>query len=702
MMELLQNVSSLRTRSLPVSAVFKLPNQHRAPPHSSRGGGLSSSRRPSKGLACGGGGGLGSSRGPSRAGSKESTTGCGGGNRRQSSERRRLSRLRIVTSAAPSAKASPHQSAHPSPNHSPSKKPENFMVDQLNLAVGSEPQDNAEAIDWAKWRVDFRIELLDKLTDLYERLSEDSEGLRFFHREDAAELATALSLPEDWLQLRLDDATVKSLTRFIELASTLTSECVQECPESFWREEQLEAIDGVFKKHSRNEELAMSRLVQAVEEIPCGDLKVGRTKLELVVVAVTKSVVSYNRRTRRRSVLQTGHRLSYNEFLVVATKICQTCRSEQRKADYEKELALQKDTSFSVLELDDLRQLHRAYLSLERRADEDTYSRLHRLLRLCDASELTEGDIQALREVVNHHCAVDHRYASSSKVAFETFVRWMADIFEIGLAGLHRREAVVGGRSGFVAAILQEAQAKRQQQYDSEREARQQQQQLDGVSDLSSLAFNLMEKSRGGSRKPSRRNTLVNLQVPQARRASTVSFAAAAHRLVSKERSPFASNAASRLGSRQTSRQTSRESMDPDSGGLEAVQTGVFTIHGLPTSETMLQRKPGRATSRDLSHGGAARGSVLLNPLGISGKRRESVRVVTPMRLEDLPDMIQQALASPLLTPRRRQGGANAQPSLLEAGRSRTSPLARGPQMKPVQDPEAVVAAAIARLMTTS
>jgi len=118
------------------------------------------------------------------------------------------------------------------------------------------------------------------------------------------------------------------------------------------------------------------------------------------------------------------------------------------------ERRLRDETGFSLSEVEDLRELHRAYLSLEPPGSVSAAANFAMLLRLCGVNSLSEDEQARLRKIIQ---ARFHEGLEKLHV----FGFCMHDIFAQQIGGLKRLQVPqstveLQGQTGFVATILRE------------------------------------------------------------------------------------------------------------------------------------------------------------------------------------------------------------------------------------------------------
>lgn len=273
------------------------------------------------------------------------------------------------------------------------------------------------------------------------------------------------------------------------------------------------------------------------------------------------------------------------------------------------------------MELEDLRELHDTYLSVQVQGNNGALPRLLTLFHICSVRDLRNDEVDILKETIAKNAAERIPGEDSSIVSFPTFMMWMRDVFkhQIGDLFWHHHNPLVPGpdRKGFSAAMLR---------------------------DHGRAAGVLSPKSNPPESLASTRRGSFDINVPHSRRSSNAtsttgalnlgkmfcisgvsSAVASRHNSIpkvtglehltaagSKVSTPMGRVKGSRMGSRWISRENSRGNSRSNSlvgdadtvGDLRSDQNhkAVFLMKGLPPQEAMLARKQYRAISVDLTN----------------------------------------------------------------------------------------------------
>eukprot|EP00747_Dinoflagellata_sp_TGD_P073101 gnl/TRDRNA2_/TRDRNA2_157754_c0_seq1.p1 gnl/TRDRNA2_/TRDRNA2_157754_c0~~gnl/TRDRNA2_/TRDRNA2_157754_c0_seq1.p1 ORF type:complete len:370 (+),score=69.31 gnl/TRDRNA2_/TRDRNA2_157754_c0_seq1:121-1230(+) len=273
-----------------------------------------------------------------------------------------------------------------------------------------------------------------------------------------------------------------------------------------------------------------------------------------------------------------GGALSLQEVVRIVTSALSMKERNSRLVEFTREREARRKAGFTPMEMEDLRELYNAYMSLEVEGKSNTVARLSKMFTACGRPTLSAEELSSLKDIVTN---TRRRPADSDSegaaASFDIFLQWMQEVFAQGIGGLQRPSSEctpmpslegLQGRHGFGVSMLRE---RLRRQADR------------GPSSPGGSSGGT--PSSGPSPKALRAGSLT-------KRSSRESYPAG--------RSRAASTNSSKTNSRFCSR---KESLKSDCTGVmgDAMSgDSVLNLKGLPPSEAMLARRQYRANSVDM------------------------------------------------------------------------------------------------------
>lgn len=340
-----------------------------------------------------------------------------------------------------------------------------------------------------EWRTEFPVEVLNQLTAAYESWR-DEDGLRTVSLRSLNHvLRYLLGWPSTVLQHVLEAPPperlcFQNLRDFLELVRHALEEAELEAPDVLWSEWDLNLVRESFRKYSSKTSNTMPvvNLFQAIEVLGFPELKMNTSDQQRWLAQITKAVLA--RKEHRKSPVEISRReswapppnaraglgahLTFRDFLRIASRALRDAEKENRRHEFQTECEVIRCSSFGVLQVEDMRELHGSFcalkISMVGKANCDT---MQELLQRITQQSVDSADLQKLRTLLRPTDAKgrESKEAQQEPVPFVTFLRWMRDIREMGIEGFSSLFGRRGSditmeelekRRGFHIAVLKE------------------------------------------------------------------------------------------------------------------------------------------------------------------------------------------------------------------------------------------------------
>mmetsp|Transcript_136532 Transcript_136532/g.254990 ORF Transcript_136532/g.254990 Transcript_136532/m.254990 type:complete len:1139 (-) Transcript_136532:8-3424(-) len=571
---------------------------------------------------------------------------------------------------------------------------------------------------WEEWRTDFPLEVLNVLADFYESFTGDSDGRRLisigqleavtsrvlgFPPKAVTQEAEAkgLAAPATPSSNFLPEVLFKSLPHFFLLIRGTVERVQNDEAEFLWSSDDLHQLAVIFHKHENaHGRLPVAHLFNVIADLGFEELNVSDVKQQKWLAGVTQSVIEKQNKFRGRQTItdpsQVGS-LTFQDLCRIVTAALHSKEKERRHMAFAAERRVRKQVGFSPIEMEDLRELHDTYLSVEVQGNNGALPRLITLFHICSVRELSHDEVDLLKDTIARNTAEQIPGEDPSMVSFPTFMLWMRDVFQnrIGDLQWHYHQSVVPGadRKGFAAAMLRDQCRAAGMTSPKASEA--------GSSSMVSTrrgSFDLSVPSRRSSgTSPGAFNLGKMLAMSQApssfsSRHNSISLQGGSKGSALGRVSRGSSRNNSRFNSRRGSRENSRSnSLFTDAADLatglkeqnDDAHKAVFLMKGLPPQEAMLARKQYRAISVDLSNAGTSVGPAAA--IANESKVSESTLSSKAPDEEKLPSISAQLAQQVQMRP-----GPSMKPEGQAPSKSRS--------VKQGLDPEMLVAGAVAKL----
>eukprot|EP00928_Gymnodinium_smaydae_P031661 TRINITY_DN23172_c0_g2_i1.p1 TRINITY_DN23172_c0_g2~~TRINITY_DN23172_c0_g2_i1.p1 ORF type:complete len:835 (+),score=200.61 TRINITY_DN23172_c0_g2_i1:93-2507(+) len=459
------------------------------------------------------------------------------------------------------------------------------------------------------WRAEFPLEKLTALACFYEELPRAEDGSRLLDRDQLQSLVTeVLELPNDAAKdtasiLRLEasrnsvvvyrctdgfgstltcparlaavespamgerfSVPISSLLRFLELARAIDLLASQEHAALLLEPPDRRKLESVFRHRAgQADRMQVANLFPAIADLNLDGFDVDKADHQkLVADAMQATLRGRNDRASIFSKSPTFGTMSFDDFIRVLSLTVRARAREERKIEFGHERRAHQETGFDQDEVEDLRELHAAYLGFAAEAGDDTVSPLKSLaslLRLCGQRELDESDARGLRRIVRR---VPPRTSpvTGATAPFDVFLLWMREVFASEIGGIKLKsqgddeevpQLPRPEKKSFVAALARER-ARFDELARSQREREEEEEQEQTFTYAKTLPA--VPDSKRGSRVPSPGESRVPSRAPSKQSNS---------RAPSKQTSARAPSRQSGLGggrrerAKALSRQTSRE-----------------------------------------------------------------------------------------------------------------------------------------------
>lgn len=480
---------------------------------------------------------------------------------------------------------------------------------------------------WEEWRAEFPLAVLDSLVKFYESCTPVGPlAQRIFSLVDLEKIAArvlgvpgrvvrtevhsqglldkavmAQALPECDSESAADAAAmgnpgeclVRSLPSFLSLFRSAIDRVESEDPGALWSAEDVQNISEVFQRHvtgpSGGQRVLLTSLWQFIEELGFDDLRANTQEsqrwLQSVTTRVTENLTMPSGVDKKRHTTTIGNSVSLEDILRILSAAVRERERSRRREAFRREQAARRAAGFSLMEIDDLREMHDSYQNLLPEASTGNMARMLAFLGTCGLEGL--NDEEALGKILDEHPAsCDGARPDRPSAPFDTFILWMKEIFVEGLGGLQWQAKGgdlptwqdVEDRPGFTMAMLRHrlltVPVREPEEVLPELpvDPLQMMQSRNSDNDSSSeVGMSSVASWSGASRSPSKRNA-------------------------SKQRSQLSSRANSRSGSR------SRPGSRPRSGAATPNTSGdkgqpVVGLRRLPQASVLVDRKQFRANS---------------------------------------------------------------------------------------------------------
>jgi len=212
----------------------------------------------------------------------------------------------------------------------------------------------------------------------------------------------------------------------------------------------------------------VARIFKLLSGLRFLEVDVSKPQQQQIVAQCVACVMQHDATTRGdRSVFfsrpkTTGH-LTADDLLRICALIKCSSKRDLRFQQIKKEHGVRGDLGFSLVEIEDLRELHKFYSGLDMQSATNV-KRMQALLEKCGVSLTKEEDRElkgiCAKGVVQPHRRVSDESAANCPVPFDIFLAWMRDIFSSNIGGLARtlRGSAddLQRRTGFIALMQRE------------------------------------------------------------------------------------------------------------------------------------------------------------------------------------------------------------------------------------------------------
>jgi len=337
-------------------------------------------------------------------------------------------------------------------------------------------------LDWEDWRVEFRIEALDRAARFFHgcEVIADVHGGESCHARLVAlagfcKLASlVLGAPADAVSEEVCvlgmvfPRSCSSLVEVLQCLRRVAAHLRWQRPDLLCSQAQEHAVQAAWSRWTRGlGSLAVTHLYDVVQEVGFFAFDASKHSeqqwLQDIMRRMTMEETSAQDH-RRQKVHPHGGSLSFSSIL----RMLQLAARERARLHRRKMLVLERQTrskvGLSLFEMEDLRELHHSYLLLP---GANALERLTAMLQRCGATNLTAQETMQLERIIQHQAEPQLDGTTDlGDVPFPTFVHWMAEALDLRIGGLsplgQHRAAAVGAhieprREGsFIATMLQE------------------------------------------------------------------------------------------------------------------------------------------------------------------------------------------------------------------------------------------------------
>jgi len=500
---------------------------------------------------------------------------------------------------------------------------------------------------WEQWRTEFPLEVLNTVAEFYEACELDPHGRRRINLSLLQEVVTSVfGLPPEVAgcickegQLRnllpvgsLSDSVemrMPSLTNLLALIQGSIERIEELDARLLWAQEDVNQMRSIFNQHVHlNDTMPMAQLFQAIDEVGLAQLECKSAESQKWLIGVIRKI--FSRPKRVESSMKNA--ITFDDFIRIVTAASKAKSREPRHAEFKAEQHARREAGFLPSEMEDLRELHGTYVSMQEDGKSSTLAQILHLFQACQVRDLEKQEVVQLRHIIDSYAS---SHDEDAKAPFPIFMMWMKEIFELQIGGLtldtHNSGPCAAPppieKKGFAFAMLRE-------------QAREEGNFFPLIAHESPMSSNPSRRTSSSISTPERRKSMYSLT---ERRKSMYSLAASSkqdNRKAFKKSAttyssppsmtPRESGSMSQESSRQRSGSRSRESRAnsrsnsrsnsarnscvDDDRREKAENSAIFQLKGLPPQEAMLSRKHFRSTSVDLSNGvGEVRGPFPLS-----------------------------------------------------------------------------------------
>lgn len=357
----------------------------------------------------------------------------------------------------------------------------------------SEDTDNGtgqEMANWQEWRSEFPLDVLDELAIFYEAFPRSANGVREVPRCQVEEVVLdLLGLPmaafEDEVAARKSPSNGEplifySFQNFLELLRSTSTRAEWHYGSLMWPSKSARIIRSSFTRYCNlADRMPTAQLFEMIKDLGIESLNVDSVEQQRCVA----EVIAKTLQEHVSSKVPPGQRgtMNFEDAVRVLTLAIRGWQRRLRREEFTREWQAQQAAGFTLLEMEDLREMHRTYELLEGHQQipktgesrgpvgwvtEVALDRFVVLLRRCGMRKLWEHESGILHAIVRSSPGDPCRDATP--VSLETFVGWMGEVFARGLGDLKRQEPPKDGgddegpgdaylcRRGFCAAMVRE------------------------------------------------------------------------------------------------------------------------------------------------------------------------------------------------------------------------------------------------------
>lgn len=319
------------------------------------------------------------------------------------------------------------------------------------------------------WRKEFALDVLNELATFYETTVEQ-RGFRVVDVKSLGKLASdVLDVPGQFAEAEAtargwvedgEDGSKKvrftSLLQFMTWARGMVERVVLEAPNMFWTSDDLAHVSLVFQAYAVVGRVPSARLFVIVEALGLAKLQFEDSEQQRWFAGITQKVL--NEVTPPKDSVHPVGTLGFLDFVRIVTAAMRDLEQTQRKAEYKQEAELRTDANYTLVEMEDMRELYNLYLGTRVGVPA---SRLEELLASLGVRELSPEEISSFRSIVRSHTPMED-LRPDRDVSFPVFARWMRVIFDQSIGGLRwfgdgtMLASDLEDRKGFVPATLRE------------------------------------------------------------------------------------------------------------------------------------------------------------------------------------------------------------------------------------------------------
>merc|ERR1719401_3049977 len=96
----------------------------------------------------------------------------------------------------------------------------------------------------------------------------------------------------------------------------------------------------------------------------------------------------------------TKGRISFDDLVRIFTEALKSKDREQRTKEFKAEQLTRREAGFLPMEMEDLREVHDTYLSVEVEGNASTLAQLLSLFQICQVRRLRKNEVNMLKEII--------------------------------------------------------------------------------------------------------------------------------------------------------------------------------------------------------------------------------------------------------------------------------------------------------------